>query len=131
MWGRDAVALEVQGCKIMPLPDYYATLEVPSNASSEQIKQAYRRLARLHHPDVNKLSEDSRIKQINDAYTVLGDARKRARYDVQRLETMRHDMIVDLIMQRRKQVRVQKRMTWKQGVVGFVRELKKEMHNGK
>ncbi len=115
----------------MTLPDYYAMLEVPASASSEQIKQAYRRLARLYHPDLNKLTNDGRIKQINDAYNVLGDVSKRARYDVQRLESMRHDMIVDLIVQRRKQLREQQRMTWKQGVKGFVRELKKEVRDGK
>jgi curved DNA-binding protein CbpA len=115
----------------MVLPDYYAMLEVPTNASPEQIKQAYRRLARLYHPDLNRQAEDRQIKQINDAYNVLGDVTRRARYDIQRLEARKHDMMVELIMQRRKQLRDQKRMTWKQGVKGFVRELKKEMRDGK
>jgi curved DNA-binding protein CbpA len=115
----------------MALPDYYAMLEVPADASSEQIKQAYRRLARLYHPDLNKTTGDGRIKQINDAYNVLGDVTRRARYDIQRLEIMRHDMIIDLIIERRKQLREQQRMTWGQGVKGFVRELRKEMRDGK
>ena len=62
--------------------DYYEILGVPRDASSEDLKSAFRRLARQYHPDVNK-SEDAeeRFKEINEAYGVLSDADKRAAYD--------------------------------------------------
>jgi len=63
--------------------DYYKTLGVQRNASQEEIKKAYRRLARKHHPDVNpddKTAEE-RFKDINEAYDVLSDPEKRHRYD--------------------------------------------------
>jgi curved DNA-binding protein len=62
--------------------DYYETLEVPRTASSEDIRRAYRRLARKYHPDVNKEpGAEDRFKQISEAYEVLRDDEKRARYD--------------------------------------------------
>lgn len=63
--------------------DYYQTLGVPRTASADEIKQAFRRLARLHHPDVakNKAAGEEKFKEINEAYEVLGDADKRRRYD--------------------------------------------------
>jgi curved DNA-binding protein len=62
--------------------DYYETLEVPRTASSEDIRRAYRRLARKYHPDVNKeTGAEDRFKQISEAYEVLRDDEKRARYD--------------------------------------------------
>jgi len=63
--------------------DYYATLGVSKSSSDKDIKQAYRKLARKHHPDVNpndKASE-ARFKAINEAYEVLGDPDKRRKYD--------------------------------------------------
>jgi DnaJ-class molecular chaperone len=63
--------------------DYYATLGVPKTASEKEIKQAFRKLARKHHPDVNpgdKVAE-SKFKEINEAYEVLGDPDKRKKYD--------------------------------------------------
>ncbi len=63
--------------------DYYAILGVPRDATEEQIKQAFRRLARQYHPDVakdKKLAEE-KFKEINEAYEVLGDPVKRRRYD--------------------------------------------------
>jgi len=63
--------------------DYYATLGVAKTATEKEIKQAYRKLARKHHPDVNpgdKTSE-SKFKQVNEAYEVLSHAEKRRKYD--------------------------------------------------
>ncbi len=67
----------------MEFKDYYATLGVAKSAAQKDIKQAYRKLARKHHPDVNpgdKVAE-SKFKEINEAYEVLGDAEKRRKYD--------------------------------------------------
>lgn len=63
--------------------DYYEILGVPRDASQEDIRKAYRKLARKHHPDVNpgdKQAEE-RFKQISQAYHVLGDAERRRKYD--------------------------------------------------
>jgi DnaJ-class molecular chaperone len=67
----------------MDFKDYYATLGVSKTASEKEIKQAFRKLARKYHPDVNpgdKASE-TRFKDINEAYEVLGDPEKRKKYD--------------------------------------------------
>ncbi len=62
--------------------DYYEVLNVNRNASQEEIKKAYRKLARQYHPDVNKNSDaEMRFKEINEAYEVLSDQQKRATYD--------------------------------------------------
>ena len=63
--------------------DYYQTLGVARTASPEEIKQAFRKLARIHHPDVakNKAAGEAKFKEINEAYEVLGDPEKRKRYD--------------------------------------------------
>jgi curved DNA-binding protein len=62
--------------------DYYETLGVPRDASSEDIRKAYRKLARENHPDVNKSpGAEDRFKEISEAYEVLRDDEKRARYD--------------------------------------------------
>ena len=63
--------------------DYYETLGVARTASPEDIKLAFRKLARLYHPDVaqNKVSGEAKFKEINEAYEVLGDVEKRKRYD--------------------------------------------------
>jgi curved DNA-binding protein len=65
--------------------DYYQTLGVPRTATSEEIKRAYRKLARKHHPDLQPAAERAkaaeRFKEINEAYEVLCDADKRAKYD--------------------------------------------------
>ena len=111
----------------MAYQDYYGILEVESTATVEDIKQAYRRLARLYHPDVNQHASDTRIKQINEAYAVLSDLSRRVTYDVQRLEYLKREIMIDFILKKREQARREKRMTWKEGAVGFVRELQKEL----
>ena len=63
--------------------DYYETLGVPRTASDQQIKAAYRRLARQYHPDLNKgdARSEERFKEVAEAFAVLSDKDKRARYD--------------------------------------------------
>jgi molecular chaperone DnaJ len=63
--------------------DYYDILGVKKGATDEEIKKAYRRLARKHHPDVNKGDKEAenRFKEISEAYAVLSDKEKREQYD--------------------------------------------------
>src|SRR5512137_2350607 len=62
--------------------DFYEILGLPKNASAEDIKSAFRKLARQYHPDVSKEPDaEERFKEINEAYGVLSDPQKRARYD--------------------------------------------------
>jgi molecular chaperone DnaJ len=66
----------------MAAKDYYDILGVPRNASKEEIKRAYKRLAKKHHPDLNNdPGAEEKFKEINEAASVLGDDRKRAQYD--------------------------------------------------
>lgn len=67
----------------MPKKDFYDVLGVPKSASKKDIRQAYRRLARKYHPDVNRgdKSSEARFKEINAANEVLSDAEKRKKYD--------------------------------------------------
>lgn len=66
----------------MEFKDYYKILGVDKNASEQEIKSAYRRLARKYHPDVNKeKGATERFKEINEAYAVLSDPEKRKKYD--------------------------------------------------
>lgn len=69
----------------MALQDFYKTLGVDSRASAEEIKRAFRKLARKYHPDVSKEKDaEARFKEVNQAYETLGDAEKRAEYDALR-----------------------------------------------
>jgi len=63
--------------------DYYKTLGVAKTASQDDIRKAFRKLARQHHPDVakDKKNAEAKFKEINEAYEVLSDAEKRQRYD--------------------------------------------------
>ena len=69
----------------MQFKDYYQTLGVAKTASQDEIKSAFRKLARTHHPDMVKPKEraaaSERFKEINEAYEVLGDPEKRRQYD--------------------------------------------------
>lgn len=67
----------------MEYKDYYKILGVARNASEQEIKQAYRKLARKYHPDVNPNDKqaEARFKEINEAYEVLSDQEKRGKYD--------------------------------------------------
>jgi molecular chaperone DnaJ len=68
----------------MEFQDYYKTLGVERTASQKEIKSAYRKLARKHHPDVNPGNKEAekQFKQINEAYQVLSDPEKRKKYDL-------------------------------------------------
>lgn len=67
----------------MEYKDYYKILGVSQTAGQEEIKKAYRRLARKYHPDFNKgnAQAEAKFKEINEAYQVLGDSGKRQKYD--------------------------------------------------
>ena len=60
-------------------PDYYKTLGVSRNATADEIKKAFRKLAREHHPDTG--GEEAKFKELNEAYEVLSDDKKRKLYD--------------------------------------------------
>ena len=68
-----------------PVKNYYEILGVAANAPADEIKMAFRRLARRYHPDVNPndKSAEEKFKQINEAYDVLSDETKRQQYELQ------------------------------------------------
>jgi curved DNA-binding protein CbpA len=116
------------------MPDYYTILEVSPTASQADIKRSYRRLARIHHPDLNAEALDVHIKRLNEAYAVLRDPHKRAAYDAERAEEARSTAALLLqqqkmadLQRRRAQAQKKKKMTWARGIGEFVRELRKEM----
>ncbi len=66
----------------MKFKDYYETVGVSRSASADEIKRAYRKLARKYHPDVSKEADaEARFKELGEAYAVLKDPEKRAAYD--------------------------------------------------
>ncbi len=67
----------------MPEKDYYKILGIGKNASQDEIKKAFRQLARKHHPDVNPGNKEAeeKFKEINEAFQVLGNSEKRKQYD--------------------------------------------------
>ncbi|MFU8822445.1 MAG: DnaJ domain-containing protein, partial [Gammaproteobacteria bacterium] len=66
----------------MDFKDYYATLGVARTATADEVKRAYRKLARKYHPDVSKEPDaEARFKEVGEAYEVLKDPEKRAAYD--------------------------------------------------
>ena len=69
--------------------DYYKVLGINEQANDEQIKQAYRKLAKKYHPDLNPGNHEAeeKFKDVVEAYEVLGDAAKRKEYDAKRKTT--------------------------------------------
>lgn len=69
----------------MPTPSHYDTLGLASTASADEIKAAYRRLARKYHPDVSEEKDaEAQFKKVGQAYDVLSDEKKRRQYDLER-----------------------------------------------
>ncbi len=81
--GSRALNDYVSAAITMQFKDYYATLGVAKTASQDEIRKAFRKLARQHHPDVakDKKNAEAKFKEINEAYEVLSDPDKRKRYD--------------------------------------------------
>jgi curved DNA-binding protein CbpA len=98
--------------------NYYEILEVSPSATLAEIKRSYHRLARLHHPDLNKQGLDTHIKRLNLAYQTLRDPQKRAAFDEQLAEEQRQAAL-------RLKAKREAEMTWTKGLFGFVAELKK------
>lgn len=112
--------------------DYYKLLGVTPNASATEIKQAYRRLARLYHPDVNTMTRDEQIKRLNEAYEILSNTRRRTAYDklLRQARLNAEEALAERQRQRQQEAlkpleEREPEMTWMQGVFGFVRELRK------
>src|SRR5437763_11753345 len=70
----------------MATKDYYKTLGVSEKASADELKKAYRTLAKKYHPDVTggDKAKEAKFKEISEAYETVGDEKKRAQYDAER-----------------------------------------------
>ena len=81
----------------MEYRDYYKVLDVDKNASTDDIKKAYRKLARKFHPDINPGDKEAeeRFNEINEAYEVLIDPERRAKYDRLGVSWRAHDQVDD------------------------------------
>ena len=81
----------------MMLKDYYGILGVSPDASEEEIKKAYRSLAKRYHPDRNRgnPASEERLKEINEAYDILGDKEKRTLYDLQVSRSPKYEFVQD------------------------------------
>ena len=129
-WARDEAVLAAQvpecaGESRSIMQDYYKILEVLPNATMAEIRRSYRRLARQYHPDLNQKALDSHIKRLNEAYKVLRDPVKRAAYDEQCAEEKQQATARATLRRQQEQAKREAEMTWAEGIVGFVRELKK------
>lgn len=76
----------------MPAKDHYKTLGLTQQADDKEIKRRFRELARRYHPDMNGKEYTSRFHEINEAYQVLSDHRKRSRYDIELREAQRQSV---------------------------------------
>jgi len=81
----------------MAIKDYYALLGVSPGASQEEIKRAYRSLAKRYHPDKNRgdPASEEKLKEINEAYQILGDRGKRREYDFLFQRPRKHYIFVE------------------------------------
>src|SRR3989337_628750 len=86
----------------MATKDYYAVLGVPKGASQKEIRQAYRKMARQHRPDVSPgdKNAEARFKEINEANEVLSDADKRKKYDKYGEQWQHADQIEEMMRAR-------------------------------
>lgn len=74
--------MRIRECPNMSKRDYYEVLGLDKNASTDEVKKAYRKLARQYHPDVNKEADaEAKFKEVKEAYETLNDPQKKAHYD--------------------------------------------------